>query len=112
MSTSSDDSVMTLGATRMVIPVGSSLALYVDINATENNLLFKYYSGGTLEIFGATGPLGSTLTQAQLTASNQTGYLVGTSEILSIGGPCRFYLSATGATCIVHMIRGRSAGNL
>jgi hypothetical protein len=110
MATSSSDSVCTLGVTRMAIAPGSTQALFIDINATENNFLFKYQSGGTLEILGATGPLGSTLTVAQLATANQTGYLVGTSEVLSIGGACRFYLSATGATTLVHMLRGRSAG--
>src|ERR1700731_232468 len=109
MSTSSSDSITTLGATRIIIAPGSTQALFMDMNALENNYLIKYYSGGTLEIFGATGQMGSTLTAAQLATANQTGYLVGTSEILSIGGPARFYLSATSATTIVHMLRGRSA---
>lgn len=110
MSTSSSDSVHTLGVTRITIAPGSTQAVFIDINALENNFLFKYQSGGTLEILGATGSLGSTLTAGQLATANQTGYLMGTTEVLSIGGPCRFYLSATSATTLVHMLRGRSAG--
>jgi hypothetical protein len=110
MSDGQRTDVKTIAPSRITIAPGSTLAFFVDTQAGMNNLLFKYYSGGTLEILGATGMQGSTLTAGQLASANQTGYLVGTSEVLSIKGDTRFYLSATGATTIVHVLKGRSGG--
>ena len=59
----------------------------------------KYLSGGTLEILG---------TSAQTAG---TGYLMGTSEALTFGGPTAFFLSSTGATSIVALIRSIDASD-
>lgn len=109
MSTSSYDSVFGLGTTLLKIGVGSTIAQLITGVAGQNNLLLKVQSGGTLEIIGV--PEGVTLTQAQLAAANQNHYILGASEILSLGGPVRLYLSATGATTIVMCMRGIASGN-
>lgn len=110
MSTSSYDAIFGLGATRVIIPPGSTQAILIDVGQVPggNSVLFKYFSGSTLEIFGAT--LGTTLPLLTLAAMNQTGYIMNTTEILSFDGPTRFYASATGGTTVAHMIYGKSQG--
>lgn len=102
------DSVYGLVTQRLAIPPGATQAVLMVPEPGQNSLLLKYFSGGTLEIIGVTA--GVTLTAAQLVTASGTGYLIGTSEILSLDGPARFYLSSLGATSVLHVITGRSAG--
>lgn len=106
MAISSYDSVYSMKTERINVGVGSTVATLVSPEPGQLNIVLKYFSGGTLEIIGCS--LGVTLTAAQLASANQTGYLMGTSEILTIDGPARFYLSSTAATTIVMVLRGRS----
>jgi len=100
------DKVFGLETGRFAVPLGATNAILVEGVAGQNAIQLKYLSGGTLEVVGVS--YGVTLTAVQLAARTGTDYLVGSSEIWSIDGPCRFYLSATGATAVVCFMRGKS----
>lgn len=117
MATSSFDSIWSLGSTRLVIGVGSTIALFVQPGPGQVNMTLKYFSGGTLEILNCLQPnnspmgptlfVGSTLSQQQLATASGTGYIMGTSEVLAINGHASFYLSSLSATTIVMALVGR-----
>lgn len=103
------DSIFSFGATRLVISPGATLAVLVYQEPYENRSILKYFSGGSLEIYGAT--YGATATAAQLVVMGTSGgYLLGTTESMSIAGPARYYLMATGATCTAMLLKGFTAG--
>lgn len=77
-----------LGSTLM--NVGLSAAAVFNPPAFCNGMWFKYQSGGTLF-------LGSGISQTP----GATMYAVGSSEIVNVGGPARFFLYAAGATVTV-----------
>lgn len=89
---------------QLALNLGVTLASYMSPNPGQNSWIVKNFSGGTLQLIGAT--LGMTLTAAQLNTANGTGYVFGSSEVLAIAGPAAFYLAATGATCTAHITRG------
>lgn len=67
----------------------------------------KLLSGGTLEVGGPT------LHAYGQTTVNQTAgslYPMGANEIISANSSGMIYLYATGATCVVAVLRGRSGG--
>lgn len=103
----SSEYIYRLTPRQIVIAPGATLAFFMDVQAGQLATTIKYYGGGTLEILDAQG---STLSGATLAALSGTGYLVGSSEILNIGGPARFYLSATGATTTVMALLGKTSG--
>lgn len=107
MSTSSYDSIFGLGTTQIAVPPGATLAVLVTAVAGQNSSLFKYGSGGTLYILGVAE--GATLTGTEL-AQATSHYLLGTSEILSLDGPVRFYMASLSATTVVYAMRGKSQG--
>ena len=119
---SSFDDIFSLQPGRITVPVGATLAVFVDVISGEKALLLKYVSGGTLEILSVTSGAstfyggsgffiaGSTQTPAMLAAMSGTGYVFTAGEVLSIDGPCRMYLSSTGATTIVHTLQGKAQG--
>lgn len=93
-----------LGATR--IPVGLSAIIAVKPTDFQYAESFKIFSGGgTLEIV----PVPLALSGGSA-AGWATGYPVGANEVMSIGGPAVFYMAATGATMVVAMTIGRTAG--
>lgn len=108
MATSSFDSVFGVTTGQFVVPVGLTNALFINAASIPgcNSTQLKYNDGGTLLLVGC--PAGATLTAVQL--STASGYLVGTSEVLSINGPVRAYLAATGATTRVSFIFGQVEG--
>lgn len=112
MSTSSYDSIWGVTTGQFVLPVGTTVAQYVNTANIPgcNSVQLKYHSGGTLQIFGTRN--GTTLSANQLGAlgASTNGYYFGTSEVLSMDGPVCFYLAATGATTFVSFIFGRSQG--
>jgi hypothetical protein len=67
---------------------------------------FKVVSGGTLFVSPI---IGVSLSGAQAGSLIVNGYFVGGSEIVNVG-PASFYLSAAGATAVVHMFVGYSSG--
>lgn len=107
MATQSDN--FGLGATRIAIPAGATNAFLVTPLPYGVNQMFKYFSGGSVEIIHAPGS--SALTGAQLVAAGSSGgYLLSTQEIVNIDGPARYYLMATGSTAVVMQCYGLSSG--
>lgn len=101
---SAQDSVQVMGVTR--ISVGLSALVKVSPIGFQNTITWKIGSGGgTLEIV----PIPVALSGSSA-AGWGTGYLVGASEIFNIGGPCFYYLAATGATMVVHAAISLSEG--
>lgn len=105
---SSLDTVYGFGSTRIIVPIGATNALLFNPITGQNGMLLKWFSGGTLELIGV--PYGATLTAQNLADANQNHYIMGTTEILSLNGPARFYLSATGATVVAMSLAEKSAG--
>jgi hypothetical protein len=96
--------IHVIGATR--IPVGLSAIIPIIPTAYQYADCLKIFSGGgTLEIVAP--PLA--LSGSSCVGWGQ-GYPLGASEVQSIGGPAVMYLAATGATMVVTMMIGRTAG--
>lgn len=107
MSTSSSDSVFSLGTTLIQLTPGGSFPVFFQSVAGQNGWHIKYQSGGTLFLIGS--QLGTTISSAALLGA--TGhYMFGVNEALDIGGPCNFYLVALGATTLVNALRTFSSG--
>ncbi len=97
--------IHVVGATR--IAVGLSQIIRVRPSANQYAEAIKIFSGGgTLEI------VPPALSGASTAAASGwgTGYPLGASEVMSFGGPCVFYLAATGATMVAAMTLGYTAG--
>lgn len=104
-----DNRIFGLNTIPFIVPPGATLALLVEGVQGQGAQLLKYGSGGSCQIIGVT--LGTTMTAAQLvSAGNSGGYLMGTSEAVSIDGAARYYLMATGSTATIMQIRGLTAG--
>lgn len=92
--------VYVVGATRVVVGLSQVVKVSPSNNLTALGLKILA-GGGTLEIVNA----------ATLTGPGWgTGYPLGASEVLNIGGPATFYLAATGATMTAAVLMGRTAG--
>lgn len=76
----------------VVIVVGTSDLVGISGGALCVSQLVKYGSGGSLQVHGH-----STFADG--------GYLMGTGEALTIGGPSTFYLKATGVTTTAYYLR-------
>lgn len=94
-----------LETVQYTIGTGMSAFATVSVEAKLINNTFKYVSGGTLWVVGS-----SQQAAAVTNGLTVTGYLVGTSEVLSFNGPAVFYLYALSATTIVHSLQGFSQG--
>jgi hypothetical protein len=68
---------------------------------------FKVVSGGTLWLTPC-APVA--LTGSSAAASIAVGYPVSGSEVMNVGGPATFYLSASGATVVVGLALGYTSG--
>lgn len=79
------------------IAVGLSTIVGVTVVAGQVGSIFKYFSGGTLEIGGATLLWGN-------------GYVFAVGEAIQMDNAGTFYFAATGATVVMMSLRGRSAG--
>lgn len=101
-------SIYSLGTTALLVPVGATLALFLNPTNTRSCMQVKLFSGGTLEMIGA--PYGTTLSATELAAASGNHYIFSLGEAFSVDGPTPFYLSATGATCRACVIYGRSPG--
>ena len=113
MATSSLDSVFALSTTLMIVTPAATAAIFMTPTAGQLGWQMTYQSGGTLWIVGA--PAGSTLALGtSLAGTALVGatmhYMVKTTEVLSLNGPCSFYLAALGATTMVNVMRQYSAG--
>lgn len=105
----SNEAIYGLVTSQVVVAPGATNAVYVDQIPRQGSGLVKYFSGGTLEIHGANPLTGMTLSGASLVPLQGTGYVFGTAEALTLDGPARFYLMATGATAVAHLLRGITA---
>lgn len=91
------------------VGLGTSLAVFVGSTSNQTNVRIKYVSGGTLTILEALS--GSTMASATLVARSATfAFLVDATGSMVFEGPASFYLAATGATCVVNILRGKNAG--
>lgn len=93
---SANDLIYNLGVTQ--IPVGISLAsaaYQILPPARTRSVTFKWASGGSLVLLNG-------FSQSAQTA----GYLMGSSEVMSIGGPAMFFLAGGGSTSIVSVVFG------
>lgn len=89
--------------TQQVI-VGNSGGFYVGVTGGVgvNSQILKYFSGGSCLIYG------DTVSAAGGSALN--AYILGTNESLNLGGPTPYYLTSTGATSILMLIRTKTSG--
>jgi len=92
------DDIWTLQTERLNIGTSGGYVAGITAGVGVANLTLKYAGGGTLEILGSSAQTAG------------TGYVLGSSEALTFGGPVEFFLSSTGATSIAHIIRGKTAG--
>lgn len=97
--------VKAFGGTQ--IAVGLSTIAAIRPAAFQIAETFKIISGGTLWI-APCAPVALTGTSAA--ASIATGYPVSASEVMNVGGPACFYLSASGATVVVGLALGYTSG--
>ena len=85
-----------LGATQFTVTVDEPLLRKA--GERENWLSFKHFSGGSLGIVnGESGGMAG-------------AYVLDTTEYVTINGPSEFYLSATTADAVVHMLIGKTSG--
>jgi len=117
MTTTSYDSIFSLGATRIIVPVGATVAVFMQPFTGQISALLKMFSGGTCEILppGLTQTAigvfqGTTMNGATLAAISGSGYCFTSNEVMAINGPANFYLSSTGATSIIHAVFGKGQG--
>lgn len=99
---SANDLIYSLGVTQ--IPVGVSLAsgaLQVIPPGRTKAISFKWSSGGSLVLLNG-------FSQSAQTA----GYLMGTSEVMSIGGPALFFVAGGGSTAIMDVIFGLTPADI
>ena len=104
------DKIFGLYPQQIIVPPGATNAVLIQNVAGEVGMIIKYFSGGSCQIINA--PPGATLTGPQLVSYGNTGgYLLGTTEAVSVDGPARFYLQAYGATTIIMLLKGLSSPN-
>ena len=106
---SSSEPIFGAVTSQVVVAPGATNAFFIENIPLQGALLLKYFSGGTLEVHGTNRTNGSTMPGASLAPLIGTGYILGTSEVLSLAGPTRIYLMATGATAVACLIKGLTA---
>lgn len=85
------------------ITVGLSSIVGVTLAESQNAVLIKKISGGTLEM-GGTYSLDSSGSTVSFSWGN--GFLVGDAELIAGNISGQFYLAATGATVVCNILRG------
>lgn len=112
------------------ISPGATLAFFVNVSSGQRNIILKNTgTSGIVELLpcstGASLPSGgsqlyttpnfisgSTQSAAMLVALSGSGYPLAATEVLTLSGPCRFYLNNLGGvTNTVAMIKGIGSGN-
>lgn len=104
---SSSEPIFGVKTSQVAVPPGATNAVFVDASNLQGALLLKAFSGGTLEIHGAIN--GTTMVGASLAPLIGTGYILGAAEVVSLAGPTRFYLMATGSTAVACLMKGLTA---
>lgn len=95
---SANDLIYNLGQTNIAIPAGVTATQIIPPRTTKS-IAFKYASGGSLAVVNAL---------SGITATN--GYILGTTEVVSLNGPVSFFLAASGSTAVASVLFGYSAG--
>lgn len=121
MSTTSYDSIWSVGATQIVVPVGVTLAVFCTPQQGQQAWQFKCLAGGSCEILPTgigTSNLnyffGTTTNGGTLVALSGKGYPLSISappETVALNGPASFYLSSLGVTSVVAALLFKGAGN-
>lgn len=75
------------------INVGLSAIIGITVTSSQAGAVFKYISGGTCEIGGATLAAG-------------IGYVLASGEAVSLNARGTFYVTASGATAVCMLFRG------
>ncbi len=68
-----------------------------------NSQILKMFSGGTCIVYGDTVSAAG--------ASTLFGYVMSAGEALNLGGPTPYYLTSSGATSVLMLIKTRTSGN-
>jgi len=108
---SSSDSIFGITTMNLAIPPGATNAVLISPGAYIRASLVKYFSGGSISIFGANSNAfggSAAWTGTSLVAGFSQAYMLATTEILSIGGPVQYYLAATGSTAVASILQGMS----
>ena len=92
------DENLTKGLLGQAVNVGLSAVLGVTVVSGQLGCIFKFVTGGSLVLGGAT-----------LTWTN--GYLVSPGEALNMNVSSTFYLAASGATAQCFILKSLSQGN-
>lgn len=94
------DDIFVVGATR--VAVGLSTIVKLSPGEYQHSYTIKILAGsGTLELVRGSSAGG---------VGWGTGYPLGTSEVLNLGGPATYYLAASAATMTVAVLIGQTAG--
>jgi hypothetical protein len=109
MATSSSDSIFALGTTNVIVPAGTTNAVLIAPIAGQNSTILKFLGGGTCGLYGIAA--GATATAAQLASVVGNHYtFTAANETLNLDGGPRFYIWSAGATSVVAMVVGKTAG--
>jgi len=110
MASTTSGTILGLDPEVIAVVAGVTLATYVSSEASQVSLQLRHVSGGTLRILNAAS--GSTMAGATLAALDATNsFYTVIGEILKIGGAPAFYLAATGATAVVHLMREKNSAD-
>jgi hypothetical protein len=119
--------IYSVATSRPAFPLGATNAFFVDVQPGQLYTQVKYFGGGTLEILQCSSGAslasggsqlygtpnfisGSTLPGTMLIAMAGTGYMMSANEVVTLAGPCRFYLLQTGTTGLICLMKGLGAG--
>lgn len=117
MATTSFDSIWSVGATRVIVPVGPTLAVFMKPQADQQGWVLNFLSGSAEILSTGIGSsnlnlnFGTTLAGGSLVAYSGSGYPLSSSNPpLEIRGPAMFYLSSLGATSIIACLQLKGQG--
>lgn len=118
-SLATSNAVVNPGATKAIfidVLPGQVWTLVKNIGNTGGLEILQCSTGASLIGGGSQVPYapnftsGSTQTLNMLAALSGTGYTMANNEVLTLPGPCRFYVSAPSASCSIAVIKGLGTG--
>lgn len=110
MSTSSNDSTLSLKTQIVTVPAGVTAAVFINGGAVSGcNTIWLQLVGGSTLLILADGT-GSTMSQAALITQGQTtgSFFVPTPTPFMIPGPANFYIAAGATQSIVNVMYGKT----
>lgn len=102
MSSSSDGVFGITTGNFLTVGTGGSLTQFIGVDRLQTSVMIK--AGATCILFGTT--TGSTMAGASIVAGFSLGYPMAAGEVITLDGPCPFYVGAAGATAAVHILKG------